>query len=64
MPKSDNSHFREWADREKKEYVGMHAWETVEETASSFARWARDAVRGRVDYGRFDPITDQFRGRA
>ena len=60
MPKEDNSHFREWADQEKRKYVGSHAWET----SSSFARWARDAARARIDYSRFDPVTDQFRGRA
>ena len=60
MPNSDNSHFNQWADAEKRKYVGMHAWDT----ASSFARWARDAARARIDYGKFDPVTDQFRGRA
>ena len=52
MPKSDNSHFNQWADAEKRKYVGMHAWDT----ASSFARWARDAARARIDYGKFDRL--------
>lgn len=59
MPKSDNSHFNQWATSEKKKYMGQLAWDT----ASSFERWVRDAARARIDYGRFDPLTDQFRGR-
>ena len=60
MPRSDNSHFSWLADREKERYVGPHAWAT----ATSFQKWARDYLRGRMEYTMFDPLTDQFRGRA
>ena len=33
-------------------------------TATSFQKWARDYLRGRMEYGKFDQLTDQFRGRA
>jgi len=59
MPSDDNSHFNASVEKEKKKYVGA-----AYETASSFARWVRDAARARIDYSRFDPVDARFIGRA
>ena len=59
MPRDDNSHFSASVEKEKKKYVGA-----AYETASSFARWVRDAARARIDYSRFDPVDARFIGRA
>ena len=60
MPSAANRHFLNWATAEKAEYVGAAAWKQ----AQDFAKWARNASRARIDYAKFDPITDAFLGRA
>ena len=60
MPKQVNKHFRQWVDAEKARYVGADSWET----ATSFARWARNKTRALVDFALFDPVGAKFVGRS
>ena len=59
MPKSDNDHFNEFMNKEKKRYVGA----TVFAAAKSFARWYRARSLMFVQCGRYDMKLDWIQGR-
>ena len=59
MPKAVNSHFRNYADREKQNYVGV----AVFKAASSFQKWFRCAAIAKIDFSRYEPVVASFLGR-
>ena len=64
MPQSDNSHFSDWANQEKKRYVGNDAWKM----AQALQQWVNATItglsnQGAVDFSRFDPVTQMGQGR-